>query len=260
MSWKKKLFSSLKIIICVIVISACVMCVNAKEINKSNNRIQRFVDVQCEVAELSKNLDSSSILPEVYSAMESIKTIDGDKRIANKTAVQIFNREALYWYATRNGFSISDRELDNQLKLLIKECKTTEEYKVIEKAYNKNGTSLKDNIYDNYRFYEKGFVINKMYDSYQMKYEEGGYTFGGIEYDTWDLYWDAVKDTAIDEYTKTNDYDKFDVAMDESIKIIKDEVDGIISGRISEKQLSDINESTSVYDELTYQHSEILGE
>lgn len=89
MSWKKKLFSSLKIIICVIVISASVMCVNAKEIDKSNNRIQRFVDVQCEVAELSKNLDSSSILPEVYSAMESIKTIDGDKRIANKTAVQI---------------------------------------------------------------------------------------------------------------------------------------------------------------------------
>lgn len=162
MSWKKKLFSSLKIIICVIVISACVMCVNAKEIDKSNNRIQRFVDVQCEVAELSKNLDSSSILPEVYSAMESIKTIDGDKRIANKTAIQIFNREALYWYAIRNGFSISDRELDNQLKLLIKECKTTEtteEYKVIEKAYNKNGTSLKDNIYDNYRFYEKGFVM-----------------------------------------------------------------------------------------------------
>lgn len=260
MSWKKKLFSSLKIIICVIVISASVMCVNAKEIDKSNNRIQRFVDVQCEVAELSKNLDSSSILPEVYSAMESIKTIDGDKRIANKTAVQIFNREALYWYAIRNGFSISDRELDNQLKLLIKECKTTEEYNVIEKAYNKNGTSLKDNIYDNYRFYEKGFVINKMYDSYQMKYEEGGCTFGGIEYDTWDSYWDAVKDTAIDEYTKTNDYDKFDVAMNESIKVIEDEVDGIISGRISEKQLSDINESTSVYDELTYQHSEILGE
>lgn len=257
---KKPLMLYLVLIIVGVLLLSCIYAYATENVDEPSS-IEAFVKIQCDAARIGFCVGDESILPQVYASVESHKLIESENRADNKTREDILSREATYNYAVKNGFGITEEELFKNLRLLVSEIKEGEEYTEIERYYNANGTSLEENVFDNYRFYETEFVINNMYVFYKNSYYEGNTELSGCEYDGWMSYWEAIENKAYLEFIKTDDCATMREAIDTSIVFSQSKyIETLIKDDISDDDLLEIVEDTSVYDRLSYEHNEIIGE
>ena len=260
MTIRKKCFGSCIVVIIVGVLVASCIFAYATEDYYEGNSIEAFVKIQCDAANIGDVVGDESVLPQVYASIESHKLIEEENRVENKVKSDFLSREATYRYAKKKGFGFTEEELLKKLSLLVSEMKNAEEYAEIEGYYNANGTSLEENIFDNYKFYETEYVINNMYSFYKNSYYAGNTVFNGHEYDNWMSYWEAIEKAAFNEYNKTKDC----AIMKEAISVAIDvteckDIETLKHDDVSNDDLLKMVEDTSVFDKLSYKHNEITG-
>lgn len=191
--------------------------------NAVNEDLTKYVELQKNEIYLKKELGNNTPYPRLYmmaEALVELKGVDSEKAIAQATERYV-EKQALVWYAEKNGISTTALELEQHINSLIESAKRAENYDELNSAYKSVGLSVEKLYRENVSYYRDDYIIGKLYDQWISNNAQGK-EFSESKMKSIDAAWERLISEVTASYKESKNYKELRPALTGSKKMFNE--------------------------------------